>query len=156
VFHTTGSIGRLSREHLEHLLTFSRPVTFEPGTRLFEEGRPAENFWLVEGGSVRLDMHVPGRRAAAVDILGTGELVGWSWMFPPYRWHLGAEAVGAVRALEFDAEAVRAACANDPEFGCAITLGCAQVIAGRLQASRLRLLDLFGPHGSAARDPAES
>ncbi|MFF7250135.1 Crp/Fnr family transcriptional regulator [Embleya sp. NPDC008237] len=127
----------------------------EPGTRLFEEERPARTFWLVEGGAVRLDMHVPGGHAATVETLGPGELVGWSRLFPPYRWHLSGRAVGTVRAVEFDAGAVRAECERDPDFGRAITLACAQVIAGRLQASRLRLLDLYGPHRSANDDPAE-
>ncbi|WP_331772414.1 cyclic nucleotide-binding domain-containing protein (plasmid) [Embleya sp. NBC_00888] len=152
MFHATGRIGRIPKEHLDRLLAFGRPVTFESGSRLFEEGHPARNFWLVEGGSVRLDVHVPGRHAAAVETLGSGELIGWSWLFPPYRWHLGAQAVGTVRALEFDAAAVRAECERDPDFGRAITLACAQVIAARLQASRLRLPDLYGPHASADDD----
>jgi CRP-like cAMP-binding protein len=149
VFHATGRIGRIPSEHLDRLLAFGHPVTFEAGTRLFEEGRPARTFWLVEGGTVILDLHVPGAHAATVETLGSGELVGWSWLFPPYRRQLGAQAVGTVRALEFDAATIRDTCEHDPDFGQAITLACAQVIAGRLQASRLRLLDLYGPHGSA-------
>ncbi|MET7298513.1 cyclic nucleotide-binding domain-containing protein [Embleya sp. NPDC005575] len=154
--HSTGRIGRIPKEHLDRLMAFGRPVTFESGTRLFEEGRPARNFWLVEGGSVCLDVHVPGSHAATVETLGAGELIGWSWLFPPYRWHLGAQAIGTVRAVEFDAGAVRAECERDTDFGRAITLVCAQVIAGRLQASRLRLLELYGPLGSAENDSAES
>ncbi|MYS79166.1 cyclic nucleotide-binding domain-containing protein [Streptomyces sp. SID5474] len=137
-------------------MAFGRPVTFESGARLFEEGRPARNFWIVESGSVRLDMHVPGRHAAIVETLGSGELIGWSWLFPPYRWHLGAQAVGTVRAVEFDTGAVRAECERDCDFGRALTLACAQVIAARLQSSRLRLQDLYGPHGSGDDRPAES
>ncbi|MFE5332811.1 Crp/Fnr family transcriptional regulator [Embleya sp. NPDC056575] len=155
MFHVSGRIGLIPKQHLDRLLAFGRPVTFEPGTRLFEENRPARDFWLVEGGSVCLDMHVPGGPAATVETLGPGELVGWSWLFPPYRWHLGGRAVGTVRAVEFDAGAVRAECERDPDFGRAITLACAQVIAGRLQASRLRLLDLYGPQHSTNNDPAE-
>jgi CRP-like cAMP-binding protein len=156
MLHAIGRIGGIPKEHLDRLLAFGRPVTFEPGTRLFEEGRPARAFWIVEGGFVCLDVHVPGHHAATVETLGTGELIGWSWLFPPYQWHLGARAVGAVRALEFDAGAVRAECERDPAFGRAITLACAQVIAGRLQRSRLRLLDLYGPHSSAEQGSPES
>ncbi|MGC0418135.1 Crp/Fnr family transcriptional regulator [Embleya sp. AB8] len=151
MFHATGRIGRIPEEHLNRLLAFGHPVTFASGTRLFEEGGAACEFWLVEAGAVALDLHVPGRHAATVETLGAGELVGWSWLFPPFRWQLGAQAVGAVRALEFDAEAVRAAGERDPAFGRAITLACAQVIAGRLQSSRRRLLELYGPHGFAER-----
>ncbi|WP_439681277.1 Crp/Fnr family transcriptional regulator [Embleya sp. MST-111070] len=155
MFHVSGRIGRIPKEHLDRLMAFGRPVTFEPGARMFEEDRPARSFWLVEGGSVCLDVHVPGGHPATVETLGSGELVGWSRLFPPYRWHLGGRAVGAVRAVEFDAGAVRAECERDPDSGRAITLACAQVIAGRLQASRLRLLDLYGPRRSANDDSAK-
>ncbi|WP_020549763.1 hypothetical protein [Embleya scabrispora] len=69
--------------------------------------------------------------------------------------YLGGRAVGTVRAVEFDADAVRAEGERDPDFGRAITLACAQVIAGRLQASRLRLPDLYGPHASASGGSVE-
>jgi CRP-like cAMP-binding protein len=91
---------------------------------------------------------VPGGRAAVIDTLGPGDLLGWGWLFPPHRWHLGATAASHVAALEFDAEALRAEFAGDPAFGHAVVLVCAQVIGERLAASRRRLLDLYGPHGA--------
>ncbi|NJP75595.1 cyclic nucleotide-binding domain-containing protein, partial [Streptomyces sp. C1-2] len=105
-------------------------------------------FWIIRTGTVVLDLRVPGRGAADVDSLGHGELLGWSWHFPPYRWHLGAEALSPVRAWQFDADTVRAACARDPEFGRAVATWVGQVVAHRLQISRIRLLDLYAPHGS--------
>ncbi|MEU8972040.1 cyclic nucleotide-binding domain-containing protein [Streptomyces monashensis] len=133
------------RERLMHL---AREVSFEAGTRLFEEGRRADRFWIVRTGTVALDLHVPGRRAAVIETLGHGELVGWSWHFPPRLWHLGAEATSPVRAWEFDAEAVRTLCTEDAEFGRAIAVWVGQVVAQRLHASRVRLLDLYAPYGS--------
>jgi CRP-like cAMP-binding protein len=126
----------------------AREVSFDTGTRLSEEGRHADRFCIVRTGTVVLDLHVPGRRAAVIESLGHGELVGWSWHFPPYVWQLGAEAVSPVRAHEFDAEAVRAMCARDPEFGRAIADWVGRVVAHRLHASRVRLLDLYAPCGS--------
>ncbi|MFI6587808.1 hypothetical protein [Embleya sp. NPDC050493] len=81
---------------------------------MFEEDQPARTFRLLEAGAVYLDVHVPGGHAATVEMPGAGELVGWSRLFPPYRWHLGGRAVGAVRAVEFDAGAVRAECERAP------------------------------------------
>ncbi|MGN5381993.1 regulator [Streptomyces sp. MUSC 14] len=133
------------RERLMHL---AREMSFEAGTRLFEEGRRADRFWIVRTGTVALDLHVPGRRAAVIETLGHGELVGWSWHFPPCLWHLGAEATSPVRAWEFDAEAVRTLCAEDAAFGRAIAVWVGQVVAQRLHASRIRLLDLYAPYGS--------
>ncbi|MFI8243552.1 cyclic nucleotide-binding domain-containing protein [Streptomyces sp. NPDC085866] len=145
---TTTMNAALPAEHRERLLRVAREVSFEAGTRLFEEGRRADRFWIVRTGTVALDLRVPGRRPAVVESLGHGELVGWSWHFPPYVWHLGAEATSPVRAWELDAEAVRDMCAADPGFGRAIAVWVGRVVAQRLPASRLRLLDLYAPYGS--------
>ncbi|MBX7553449.1 cyclic nucleotide-binding domain-containing protein [Streptomyces sp. NPDC004232] len=138
----------LDPAYRERLMRLAREVSFETGTRLFEEGRRADRFWIVRTGNVALDLHVPGRRAAVIETLGHGELVGWSWHFPPCLWHLGAEATSPVRAWEFDAEAVRTLCAEDAAFGRAIAVWVGQVVAQRLHASRVRLLDLYAPYGS--------
>ncbi|MFI9615266.1 Crp/Fnr family transcriptional regulator [Streptomyces sp. NPDC052023] len=145
---TTALTGALPAEHRDRLMRIAREVSFEPGARLFEEGRRADRFWIIRSGMVNLDLHIPGRRAAVVESLGEGELVGWSWHFPPYTWHLGAEAASSVLAYEFDADAVRAMCAQDAEFGRAIAVWAGRVVADRLRASRIRLLDLYGPYGS--------
>lgn len=138
----------LASAHRERLMECAREVSFTVGTRLFEEGLPAERFWVVRTGAVALDLLVPGRRPAVVETLGRGDLVGWSWHFPPYLWQLGAEAMSPVRAWEFDARTVRETCAEDAEYGRAIAVWVGRVVARRLQASRIRLLDLYAPHGS--------
>ncbi|GGU92422.1 hypothetical protein GCM10010260_28860 [Streptomyces filipinensis] len=138
----------LEPAYRDRLMSLAREVSFEAGVRLFEEGRRADRFWIVRTGTVALDLRVPGRRAAVIESLGQGELVGWSWHFPPYLWHLGAEATSPVRAWEFDAEAVRVMCAGDAEFGRAVAVWIGRVVAQRLHASRVRLLDLYAPYGS--------
>ncbi|KAB1990470.1 cyclic nucleotide-binding domain-containing protein [Streptomyces triticiradicis] len=132
----------------ERLMRLAREVSFDAGARLFEEGGRADRFWIVRTGTVGLDLHVPGRRPDPIETLGHGELIGWSWHFPPYLWQLGAEAMSPVRAWEFDAEAVRALCDEDPEFGRAVAVWVGLVVAQRLHASRVRLLDLYAPYGS--------
>ncbi|MET8723577.1 MULTISPECIES: cyclic nucleotide-binding domain-containing protein [Streptomyces] len=134
----------------DRLTSLAREVSFAVGTRLFEEGRHADRFWIVRTGTVALDLRVPGRRPAVIETLGHGELVGWSWHFPPYIWQLGAEATSPVRAWEFDAASVRALCDDDPEFGRAVAVWVGRVVAQRLHASRVRLLDLYAPYGSGS------
>lgn len=102
----------------------------------------------MRSGSVTLDVHVPGRRAAAVETLGPEDLLGWSWLFPPYVWHLGATAFAPARALEFDAREVRALCEEDAVLGRELYLQVAGIVARRLHSARTRLLDLYGPQGS--------
>ncbi|GAA1880172.1 cyclic nucleotide-binding domain-containing protein [Streptantibioticus ferralitis] len=133
------------------LMELSHEVTFASGHRIFHEGGKADRFWVLRSGRVALDLHVPGRRAADVELLESEDLLGWSWLFAPYVWHLGARALTEVHADEFDAEAVRALCAGDSELGQAVAMAVAAVIGHRLVAARTRLLDLFAPYGSGER-----
>ncbi|WP_223837573.1 cyclic nucleotide-binding domain-containing protein [Streptomyces venezuelae] len=143
-----GILEEMAPEAREALLAHSRQVTFPAGTRIFKERQRAEKFWIIECGTVDLDIHVPGHKDAVIDTLGYGELLGWSWMFRPYTWHLGATASREVRALEFDAAAVRELCQEDSAVGRSVSTAVAAVIADRLDSARTRLLDLFAPYGS--------
>ncbi|WP_030607557.1 cyclic nucleotide-binding domain-containing protein [Streptomyces sclerotialus] len=144
----TGRFGALSAEQGRKLMALGREVSFPAGTRIFEEGRPADRFWILRSGAVQLDLHVPGRRPAVIETLGQGDLLGWAWLFPPRSWHLGAAALSPVRAWEFEAEAVRGLCHEDPVLGRDLVLACAEVIGHRLVCARTRLMDLYGPQGS--------
>lgn len=148
---TTTLAAALPADHRDRLMQFAREVSFPVGSRLFEEGRRADRFWIIRTGTVALDLHVPGRRSAVIETLGHGELVGWSWHFPPCVWQLGAEATSPVRAWEFDAESVLTMCAADADFGRAVAVWVGRVVAQRLQAARIRLLDLYAPYGSGGR-----
>ena len=107
---------------LDALAAAAADVTFPAGHRIFEEGRFAGRFWLIQSGHVALD------------------LLGCSWLFPPYRWAFGAVCDTAVRAFEFDAAAIRARCAADPEFGAEFRERLLRVLARRLQGTRTRLI----------------
>jgi CRP/FNR family cyclic AMP-dependent transcriptional regulator len=75
--------------------------------------------------------------------VGAGELLGWSWLIPPYRWHFGAAAVAPTRALVLDAGQLRALIETDPALGYRLTRILLETLVNRLQATRLRLLDLY-------------
>ncbi|MGW3013125.1 cyclic nucleotide-binding domain-containing protein [Streptomyces sp. NPDC001219] len=144
----TNLFDELPPDRRRRLTEIAVEVSLPRATRLFEEGRRADRFWIIRSGQVVLDQHVPGRRAAVVETLGREELLGWSWLFPPYLWHLGAETVGPVEAVEFDAKAVRDLCEADPVLGRAMYRYVARTVADRLHGTRTRLLDLYGPQGS--------
>ncbi|GAA2284997.1 hypothetical protein GCM10010145_55810 [Streptomyces ruber] len=137
----------LPAAHRQRLMRIADEVSFPQGARLFEEDRTADRFWVIRTGTVDLDMRVPGRRAAVIETLGMNELVGWSWLFAPHTWHLGAEATSPVRAYEFDAARARELCREDPVFGLAVAEWIGGILAHRLRAARSRLLDLYAPHG---------
>lgn len=147
---TTTLTAGLPAAYRERLMRHAREVSFAAGVRLFEEGRRADRFWIVRTGTVALDLRVPGHRAVVIESLGHGELIGWSWHYPPRMWQLGAGTTSPVRAWEFDAEAVRTLCAEDPGFGRVIAVWVGRVVAQRLHATRVRLLDLYAPYGSGS------
>ncbi|MER7348391.1 cyclic nucleotide-binding domain-containing protein [Streptomyces aurantiacus] len=132
------------------LMDIAREVSFPQGARLFEEGGHADRFWIIRTGTVALDLHVPGRRAAVIETLGHSQLIGWSWLFTPHVWHLGGEATAPVRAYEFDAVAVRAMCQENPLFGRHVAEWVGGIVAHRLHSTRTRLLDLYAPYGSGS------
>jgi len=136
-------------EQLEVLAEGARNVRFPARSRVFEDGGHADRFWLIRAGRVSLDLHVPGRGPVVIDTIGMGELLGWSWLFPPYRWAFGAVAATEVEAFEFDAPAVRKCCEADRELGYALNQRITRVLAKRLQATRVRLVTQAGQKAAA-------
>ncbi|MEU5979303.1 cyclic nucleotide-binding domain-containing protein [Streptomyces sp. NPDC047315] len=140
----TGFLAALPADRYQGVTDLSRKVSFRAGSRIFEEGEPADRFWVVGTGKVVLDVQVPGRGPVLIETIGAGELLGWSWLCPPRQWHLGSRAVTDVQALEFDAEAVMRLCEGDPALDHAVLLHVVEVVGERLRAARTRLLDLYG------------
>jgi CRP-like cAMP-binding protein len=133
----------LSPAELDIVAVAARPVEFGAGQRLFGEGDPARGCWLIQHGCVALDMLIPGRGRVVVQTLGRGDVLGWSWLLPPYEWHFGAVAVRPTTATELDTDQLRALAEQDTRFGYVLTLTLFQACVQRLQATRARLLDLY-------------
>jgi CRP-like cAMP-binding protein len=136
--------GSLAEEHVALVAGCARNVHFAAGEQVFREGEPADTFWVVRQGSVGLEAFVPPRGAVAIETIDAGELLGWSWLFPPYRWHFDARALTAVRATAFDGACLREKCKQDARLGYELMALFAQVLIDRLQSTRLRLLDVYG------------
>jgi CRP-like cAMP-binding protein len=136
--------GGLSADSLELVAGCASTARFRPGEYLLREDEPAERFYLVRDGTVALETWAPGQGALVIQTLGPGELVGWSWLFPPYRSHFDARAVELVRAVGFDGGCLRGKCEDDHDLGYDLLTRFAQVLIERLQSTRLRLLDVYG------------
>jgi CRP-like cAMP-binding protein len=117
--------------------------TLGPGEYLFREGDPADRFYQVRSGRVDLEVHAPTGRLL-VETVGGGDLVGWSWMIEPFRWFLDARVPVETTVTAYDAAALREACEADPVLGYALLRQVTAVMYARLQAARVRLLDLYG------------
>ncbi|WP_432825961.1 Crp/Fnr family transcriptional regulator [Dactylosporangium sp. CA-092794] len=133
----------LQPRHLERLSHWAHRAPFPAATRIFDENGRAEHCWLIREGFVNLDTAVPGRGDVIVETLGPGSVLGWSWLFPPYRWHFGAVTVGPVLAIALDGPGLRGLCAADPQLGYELTTRFMAVVVDRMQATRVRLLDLY-------------
>jgi CRP/FNR family transcriptional regulator, cyclic AMP receptor protein len=129
-------------DQLADLAKSASVVSFQTECRLFEDGGNATRFWLIRSGRIALDLGVPGGGRVVIEILGMGDVLGLSWLLPPFQWTFGAEAVGPVEAFEFDAPSVQARCASDPALGLELTRRFIGVSVHRLHATRLKLLGL--------------
>jgi CRP/FNR family cyclic AMP-dependent transcriptional regulator len=134
----------LGQEHCRHVGGCARNVRFEPGEYLLHEGDAANEFYLIREGRVALDIHAPGRPEITFQTLGPGEIVGVSWLVPPYRWTYNARALERVRAISLDAACLRGKCEKDHDLGYEMMTRFVPVLVQRLQATRLQLLDVYG------------
>ena len=114
------------------------------GKLLFKEGKPADAFYVVRHGAVALEVHTPERGPIVIDRLGDGDVVGWSWLVPPYRWVFDARAVQETSLVAFDGACLRGKCEDDPALGYALMQRVSMVMFDRLKTARVRLLDLYG------------
>jgi CRP-like cAMP-binding protein len=134
----------LAPDELELLAGCAGNVHFDAGTYLFRRGDPADTFHVVRHGSVSLELFVPTRGPVVIETIEAGEMIGWSWLFTPYRRHFDARALTVVRATAFDGACLRQKCEDDPKLGYDLMSRFAQVLIERLQWTRLRLIDVYG------------
>lgn len=126
-------------------------VQFVRDEHLFREGDAADTFYVMRAGTVALETSGAQHGALIIETIGAGEVLGWSWLFPPYRWHFSGRAVEAVRAISLDGACLREKCERDHDFGYAMMQRFAAIIVERLQATRLKSLDLYAVSPRGAR-----
>jgi CRP/FNR family cyclic AMP-dependent transcriptional regulator len=136
----------LAPQHLHLILGCGGNVRFKAGEFLFREGEEANRFYLIRHGKVALQVFSPQRGPLTIETIEAGEVLGWSWLFPPYRWHFDAQALVLTRATAFDGQCLRSKCEQDHDLGYDLMQRFAQVMSQRLQATRLQLLDVYGVH----------
>lgn len=134
------------RRYLELMAGCAKNVRFEAGRFLVREGEPADDFFLLRRGRVAIEIHAPHRGPVCIQTLEAGEVLGWSWIVPPYRWHFDGRAAEDVTALSLDGACLRGKCDKDHELGYQLTKRVLASVARRLEATRLQLLDIYGVH----------
>jgi len=127
-------------EHLDIIADSATETTFEPDQVLFHEGEPANKLYLIETGRIALEAHEPANGTALVQTLGVGDVLGWSWLFPPFAWHFRARALEPTKAIVLNGAHLLVAAERDHDFGYRLMKRVAQVVIERLQATRRQLL----------------
>lgn len=122
----------------------ARLVAFDKGELLLAEGGTAATLYLIEGGRVGIEIHGPSEGRVVIDTVGPGGVVGFSWVAPPFRWQFDARAFEPATAIAVDTERLRTRLVEHPAVGYALVERLSWVLLGLLQATRIRLLDLYG------------
>ena len=133
-------IGMNARE-INLLIDCALHMRFEAGRTIFRTGETANRFYLIESGSVALEAVSLGESPVLIDTVKAGELLGWSWLFPPYRWHFDARAIEPTTAIFFYGTVLREYCERDPALGYELFKRMSEVMIRRLQAARASLTE---------------
>lgn len=136
----------LNDRHLELLLGCASNVRFEAGQLLFREGEEANQFYLIREGKVAVELFAAERGLINILTLGEGEVLGWSWLVPPYRWRFDAHAIESTRTIALDGRCLREKSECDHDLGYELLKRIAHTMEERLQATRLQLLNVYEVH----------
>lgn len=139
----------LSKQQLEVLSNNAMEVEFPAGRMIFNEGLVANRFYIILEGEVALESPVEGKEPQLIQTIGAGEVLGWSWLFPPYHWAFDARAVKPTKAIIFFASTLRELCESDNILGYELMKRVARVVIARMQSARFQLLQ----HGKDAVAP---
>jgi len=130
----------MSPHQLRLLSDCAMPARFAANELIFHEGDPASRFYLLQTGRVALESQAYGKCKTLIQTLGAGDILGWSWLFPPYFWHFDARALEPTDAIFIYGTPLRDECESDHEFGYELMKRLAAVMMKRLQATRWKLL----------------
>jgi CRP/FNR family transcriptional regulator, cyclic AMP receptor protein len=142
----------LDRPYVQLIVGCATNVRFERGELLFREGEEANRFYIIRHGRVALTIFSPQQGPLTIETVGDGEVLGWSWLVPPYHWHFSARAEDMTRAIALDGKCLRTKCEEDHTLGFQLMKRFAHIIQQRLQATRLQLLDLYGAQAERTGD----
>lgn len=135
-------------DYLELIAGCASNVKFAAGEVIFREGERVDRFFLLRYGGAAVEVFAPGKGSVTIQTLHPGDILGWSWLIPPYESHHDARAVELTRAVAFDGTCLRDKCEKDPRLGYQLMSHFVRVIVERLQGAQMQLMDFYGGAGS--------
>ncbi|HSE84378.1 MAG TPA: cyclic nucleotide-binding domain-containing protein [Thermodesulfobacteriota bacterium] len=137
----------LDRRYLQLIIKHASDIHFNPGDFILREGEEASQFYIILLGKVALEVALaPEREPVTIRTLGEGDVLGWSWLFPPYRWHFSAHAITPTLAIVLDGKYLRTKCEEDHDLGYELMKRFARVIEQRLQSMRIQAPNVYAFH----------
>lgn len=134
----------LEERYLELVTGCASNVRFDAGQFIFRSGEEANQFYIVRKGKVAMEICPPGRDPITLQTVSDGEILGWSWLVPPYHWQFDAQAVELTRAITLDGKCLREKSQKDQSFGYQILSRLVPVVGKSMEAARIQLLDIYG------------
>jgi CRP/FNR family transcriptional regulator, cyclic AMP receptor protein len=130
-------------EYVELISGCSKNTVYKTGEVIFREGEDASYFYLIRQGKISREIYAPPRGSLIIDTLSSGDILGVSWLIPPYHWATTAQAVEDTRVIVVDAACLRKKCDTDPRMGYELMKRFAVLIGKRMEAARMRLIDIY-------------
>jgi len=134
----------LEEQYIHRLVSCAKNVRYNENEYICHEGQEAAAFYLIREGRAAIEIYSPEKGMIRIQTIEAGDVVGWSWLIAPYRWHFDIRAIEPIRAFEFDGKCLRGKCEEDHDLGYEMMKRFAHLIEERLQAARLQLLDIYG------------
>ena len=149
VLKTHSFLAGMPDEYVELIADCSQEKEFLKGQHLLRFQQTADEFYFLLSGQVTILNHVPGRKTAELETISSPNVLGWSWLMPPYRWHFDVKAKTDVKSIYVHAACLRGKMQTDTVFGCEMYSRFIEIIVDRLQAARLQGMDIYAsPEGS--------
>lgn len=139
----------MSEHHVKLLIDCAMQTRFAAGAQIFGQGETANRFYLIQRGSVALESTTT-EGSVEIDRIGDGDLLGWSWLFPPYVWHFSARAITPTSAIFLYGTVLREYCEKDHSLGFELFKRMSEVMTRRLQSARTKLLQAYSDKKATA------
>lgn len=134
----------IATQDIEFIAGCGQNTVFEPNTIIAAEGDKADTFYLIRQGQVNINTSIPNKDKQTLQTLTDGDILGWSWLFPPYLWIFEAQAKTQCHMVALNGQCLREKCEHEPQLGFQLMKRFAQLMIARLHATRLQLLDVYG------------
>jgi CRP/FNR family cyclic AMP-dependent transcriptional regulator len=138
----------MNRMQLAMLTDCAMAANFKMGQTILREGEFANRCYLIETGKVVLESRDSFDQPLVIETIGAGDLLGWSWMFPPYVWQFTARAIEPTTAIFFYGTILRGYCEKDHSFGYELLKRISAVMVKRLQAAHKQMLSFYSDRAS--------